>query len=138
MQIKKITPFASLIMIVALFATGCSFGKTYITTSLGEITFTRAEFVDELMGQTAPPGKNILYIFFENKDGEITTTTWDFNIACSEVFLTTSSGNEFYRFKIGGWEHDEYVLAFLIPESATGLMLNWPGNDPIPIKIQGQ
>ena len=131
MSIKNLSYFVSLIIVVAFFAAGCSSGKSYINTSVGEMTVKRAEIVDEFGGRTAKPGFKILLIFFESKDGE---TKGGFNEAANDVFLTTSFGNRIDRF-VGGIVRQETFLGFVIPESAINLMLSWPENDLIPLEI---
>lgn len=134
MGITKLTKLFSLMIIVTFFfAAGCSSEKIIIDTSVGEITLKSAKVVDELLGRSvAGPGELMLIISFESKDGGRIS---GFDRASENVFLTDSSGDK-HEIGIVGWETREDYLGFLISESATGLMLNWPGNEPIPIEIK--
>lgn len=134
MSFKKLTPFASLFLIVIFFVSGCSPGKTYITTSVGEIAIKRSEIVYEFAGSNVVSGSKLLLIFFESKDGETVDGLYE---AGQKVIVTDSSGRKF-DMGVGGIHQRENFLGFLIPESTTDLMLVWPGNDPIAIEIQEQ
>ncbi len=136
MSINRFSKFVSLMIIITILTASCSSGKSYINTSVGEITVMRFEIVDELFGGFKPdkPGLVILLISFESKDGGRID---GFDEASKNVFLTNSSGDR-YEIDVVGWEYQEDYLGFAIPEQESVLMLNWPGNDPIPIEIQGQ
>ncbi|MFO7611944.1 MAG: hypothetical protein R6W99_05575 [Clostridia bacterium] len=131
MKHKKLYLVVSFIIVVALFVAGCSSGKSIISTSVGEMTVKRAVILDEFAGQSAKTGYKMLFIYFEPKDGEPKS---GFFGASNNVILTSSDGSSAEKFT-GGIESRENFLGFVIPEGATGLMLNWPGNKPIPIKI---
>lgn len=131
---KKIWSITLSLFIIAFFATGCSSDNSTINTTVGEMTIKKAEIVDQFAGRTANPGYKILLIIFEAKDGKIKD---GFNEAGMNVYLTTSSVSKVDKFVGGIWNRENF-LGFVIPESAAGLMLNWPGNDPIPVEIHGQ
>ena len=134
MSTKKSTLIASLFIIVALFMASCSPGKSYITTSVGDLSIKRSEIVYEFAGGNVVSGSKLLLIFFESKDGKTVDGLYE---AGQNVTVSDSSGRKF-EMGVGGIDQGENFLGFLIPESAADLKLVWPGNDPIAIEIQGQ
>jgi hypothetical protein len=139
-----------ILFIVTLIMTGCAVSAQptsvpttepamattlKVTTSLGEFEVVSARMVDEANSTQANPGEKILLVVL-TLDGktpemgaipldQIQTLTHD--SSTDEQVHVTGSDNLDVISTMGGWVDGDFTLGFNIPETATGLVLHWPG-----------
>jgi hypothetical protein len=119
--------------------TAATSGPAVISTSLGEFEIGAIHLVDEVHDQKAEVGQVFLLLAL-TQNGEnpalgsipldqIDKITHDSSTG-EQVHITDGKSLDAIT-TMSGWVDDEFVVGFTVPSDASGLTLQWPGQDPI-------
>jgi hypothetical protein len=105
-----------------------------ITTSLGDIFLTKAEVATEnVMGDQAAPGFQLLNVWFESADGSAIDGS-AFYDESKAVYVMGDDGSKTNSY-LGGLVSGQLLVGFTPPESAHTFTLYWPGNEPVELTL---
>lgn len=105
--------------------------EAILSTSIGDLVYVSARFVNEVHGETPEPGYKILLVVLERANGE-KIDLQAFDSARIGVHILGDDGSETIS-PMAGWVENEFVMGFRLPETVKTYQLVWPGNSPINI-----
>jgi len=111
-----------------------------ITTSFGELTVEKVEIADRFppacgepgpMCSPAEPGYKVVMLWLEGTGDPSEAARALMN--ADGIHLGSAGGQQTDKFA-GGMQQGKLFVAFTPPQAATGFVLHWPGNPPIPLE----